>query len=713
MTQNLKNMKPEDLNEYLFLQYKSGDRGRWATTSVNAKAFFRGLQWDETDAQALEANNQPALTDNEVTPAIELLISNLCENQPRFQVAGRENSDSKVASDVADFISWLWDKSDGNEKVEESVIDWECTGMAGFHAYVDAHGDNGKPAVCFYAINPLELYIDPNSKREDTEDAAHKLIVCRKTREEIENWLPEFDFKDAQQAYETDEPITDKHASQDEVLSVDDFTHEKYRVIDRYTKIKDKRYKVTDSTNGFEKVFTKDEYIAYANEPAVVLVKNGKEMYVTEKMVVKKWLGILEQYGEIIHFMSDESIMSGVEHSYVSPQGTLPLPGSTTMIKSTNKIELLNLGIIKYEQVFIDRIRRVLTVGKKLIYNSVMPVSKYPIITFQLHHNRNPFPQGDITLVKPLQEQLNKFNSLMVTYFTNITNIKVFVPDGTDLKPLEENLGKAGTQIFVYDPEFGTPIVLQIPPLPSGFFQERQNIISQIQRILGSYSFQDGDQSQAPQTFGGTLTIEENMQKRIRFKRKKIERAINRLAQVMMQMIPNVYPEEKVIRIIRPNHDVKEIKFNVQEGNQIINDLSVEYDVIMVAGSMLGTNRQARAQALLDLYREKVLQDKSLIIEQLDLPNISEILERENMITQAQQVIQQLQEQVKQLSGQLQTKSREVIQANEKVIVEKFKTSTDKIKNRGEVAVMLASQRLNDLTKETKQKKKENVKKVS
>ena len=203
------------------------------------------------------------------------------------------------------------------------------------------------------------------------------------------------------------------------------------------------------------------------------------------------------------------------------------------------------------------------------------------------------------------------------------------------------------------------------------------------------------------------------MQKRIRFKRKKIERAINRLAQVMMQMIPNVYPEEKVIRIIRPNHDVKEIKFNVQEGNQIINDLSVEYDVIMVAGSMLGTNRQARAQALLDLYREKVLQDKSLIIEQLDLPNISEILERENMITQAQQVIQQLQEQVKQLSGQLQTKSREVIQANEKVIVEKFKTSTDKIKNRGEVAVMLASQRLNDLTKETKQKKKENVKKVS
>lgn len=702
------NLTPEQLNDWLFQRYKGGDRTNWALNAANYVAFVNGLQWLESDAKALEAKNQPALVDNEVTPAIELLVSILTENEPRFSASGRENSDAKLAADVSDLMSYIWGKSEGNEKIERCIRDWEYTGLGAVIAYVDRNADYGRGEVKFADINPQELYIDPNSKREDTEDAAHKLLVSQQTKEQILNWLPKFDFENCQQVNETDEVLHDRHAGENEILNVTDFTHKKYRVIDRYSKFKDKRYKVLDTLTNYEKIFTKDEYIRYGNEPAVIITKSGTEEYITQEESVNKWIQMAEQYGTIVHMMNNGQIMSGVEHSFVTSEGLFAIPGSTTTIKITNKIELLELGILKYETILIDRIRRVLTVGNKLVWNDVMPIQHYPVITFMLHHNRNPYPGSDVGLVKPLQEQLNKIDSLIIAYNTNITNLKVLLPEGTDVKQYEDKWGIAGAQFFTYDAEIGTPVIVNVPPMPAGFYEQRQILINQIQRILGSYSFQDGNTSQAPQTKGGTLLLDEMGLRRSKPKRKKIERFIDRVARVAMELVPKVYTERKVIRIIKPNHGVKEIVFNDEQAGQIINDLGAsDYDVIMISGSMMPSNRWARFEVLEGLYEKGILRDTRPILEQIDLPNIDEIMEREDMLNQAQQVIGQMQEQIKQLQGDLQTATRESVSANKQVEVEKFKTSIDKIKNKGESSVLLASQRLNDLVKETKQKQKQ------
>ena len=130
-------MKPEILNDYIFQKYSSGDKGTWNQTSVNMIAFIKGLQWEVSRARALEAANQPALVDNEVTPAIDLLIANLTENEPRFQSGGREESDAQSAADTSDLLSYIWDVSEGNERTELSIRDFEHTGLGAYLAYVN------------------------------------------------------------------------------------------------------------------------------------------------------------------------------------------------------------------------------------------------------------------------------------------------------------------------------------------------------------------------------------------------------------------------------------------------------------------------------------------------------------------------------------------------------------------------------------------------
>src|SRR5512147_820954 len=90
------------LNEDLYTQYKTSDRQNWGNQFVECRDFKMGAQWESEDADALEAANEPALAINEVAPSIDLVVSMLTENNPRFQVVASEPSDTGLASDVSD-----------------------------------------------------------------------------------------------------------------------------------------------------------------------------------------------------------------------------------------------------------------------------------------------------------------------------------------------------------------------------------------------------------------------------------------------------------------------------------------------------------------------------------------------------------------------------------------------------------------------------------
>lgn len=697
----------EQLSEKLLLDYKNSHRQTWGDNAVKDKAFMLGDQWDSEDSEAVEANNQSANSQNEITPSIDLVVAMLTENNPRWQFVGAESSDIKIASNIADLHSYIWDNSNGTMILENAVKDYEVTGMGALMAYIDPFGDYGKGEIKITDVDPLDIYVDPLTKRSDCQDSPHQLIVKDLAEPQIKAIFPNFDLTDAEISACNSYPSTSTSAAEGQILYPDSIEN-KYTCIDRYSKIKIKRFHVYDSISEYEKVLTEEQYVEYAQEPAVIVVTAGAETYHTRKSDVNKYMTMLEQMGDTFHYMIDPmtgqpQLMPGAEH------GGSSVPGSTTKIIPTNKSELINEGVIKVDFPLITRVNRILTIGGKTAFEDILPIEDYPIVTFMLHSQRNPYPMSDVRLTRPLQEQRNKTASLKMAYITNIVNVKTFIPQGNGnlRKELETRGGKAGFQVFEYDSELGgVPIFNYPPPLPNSFYQEDMLYSQQIQRIIGAYAVADGDAQQAPNTKGGTILIDEYGQRRVNLKRKRVEGAMNQLAKVVCQMIPNVYTEEKVIRIVEPNKKPKEVRFNSIEGDRIINDLSVRYDVKVVTASTMPTNKMMRFEILNNAYQSGVLHDPRPIIENLDVPNVDEILEREDMVNQLQQALGQAQEEIKKLQGDLQTANRAEVQAEKKVEVTKFKSDLDKVGNKLEASALLAQQRMSDELKKKKEKNK-------
>lgn len=226
---------------------------------------------------------------------------------------------------------------------------------------------------------------------------------------------------------------------------------------------------------------------------------------------------------------------------------------------------------------------------------------------------------------------------------------------------------------------------------------------------MGAYPFLEGDVKNAPNTYGATLVIKEEGENRANYKRKRIEKGINNLAKVVAQFIPFVYTERKIVRLLKPNNLIKETVFNdtsYEDGaKKIVNDLSVQnYDIVMLSGSMLPTNRWARSEYYTGLYEKGILQDASVILRESEIEDVEEIIEKQDREKQLMRLVQQLEEQVKDLQGDMQTKGRENVLLKEKVEVEKTKSQLDQLKNRVERDTMVTSMRLTDAVKEAKKK---------
>ena len=693
-------------SERILENYKQGNGGTWRTSIKENRAFVASMQWEQEDSDALEAADQPALCVNETTPARDQVVANLTKNSPRWMSYGREKSDVNVASKVSSLMEWIWQNSDCDIKNATATEDFIDTGMWAMMAYVDYNADFGKGEIIIDDVNPEDCYIDPNSRRNDTEDAAHKILYKRLTESYIKNKYQDFDLKDAQYSYFSEDVSSTRAANEGQILDItEDIEHKKYDVIDRYTKIKKTRYHVKD--RDFESIFTEEQYRKYWEEETVILTEMGDEQYLVDEDA-KAWKDIYNQYGETVHYEFD-------------PQGDQPKivpglgePALTVQITISNKGYFIGQGIITVDEIPIDRIKRVFSIGGKPYFIDIMPISRYPIVTTMNHSRRNPFPIGDVALIRPLQEQLNKITSKITAYISAITNLMGFLPKGSGVKKqLEELQGKAGMKFIEIDMELGgQPVFAQYPTMPAGVFEDRQRIIAQIQRILGAYPMLDGDASQAPVTYKATLVIQEEGQNRIQYKRKRIEAGINGLAKVVAEMIPNVYTEEKVIRLLKPNNLVKEETFNEEQyingARKIVNDLSVgKYDIIMVSGSMLPTNRWARSEYFTGLFEKGILQDASVILRESEIPDVEEIIAKQDKLNQAIQTIQQMEEEIKGLKGDAQTRDRENLHLKQKVEVEKVKTGLKAMESDVKGAVNVAKMRLSD---EVKRKKSENNK---
>ncbi len=700
------------------LKEYSSQREQWAKQAVEDNEFRNGKQWSDAEATALKKRSQQPIVVNVVHSAVEQAKAMLTANKPKFQSTGRETSDTKVGRMFSDIMAYVWDTSLGNVELKQAVDDYYVKGMGCLMAYIDPDKDFGNGEVMMQSVDPLEVYFDPSSKDPFCRDASNIIVAKIVSQDALINMYPE--HKDLiessmETSYITMTPESRYGKEYQDVTQkrrLDGMTisgERELELIERYSKVMMPYCKVYDPFKDETKVLRKkDEYPAYMEEPAIVLSTSQGSQILTDEQSVSQYMSIHEDIGDTFHMMMDPQTgqpvpMKGKEHL-----GSIP--ESTTHIDIVNKGQLIEAKEIMVNHIEICQIHQHVCVGDKELFNVVLPVEDYPIIPIMNGWNRNPYPMSDVRLVKGLQEYINKIRSLIIAHASSSTNVKLLIPRGAlNKKQLEEDWGRAGTAVIEFDPELGSPVVAGPVPLPNELYKNEADAKADIERIMGIYALMQGDQGSAPQTFKGTVALDEFGQRRIKSKRDDIEESINQLAKVIVGLTQYAYKDEKVVRLMQPNNMPKEIVMNSplydDIGNYMgkVNDITIgKYDVIVLSGSTLPSNRWGRFEYYMELYKSGLI-DQTEVLKQTDVADMEGVLERTGQMQQLQSQVQAQQEEIKKLTGDLQTAQRESLHDRKRVEVKEFEKKLAKAEAKVEMATKLYQTRIADELKMAKE----------
>ena len=693
------------------LQEYSSARSKWAKQATEDNEFRNGVQWKDEHVKVLRERAQEPVVVNVVHSAVEQAKALLTTNKPRFQSTGRENSDTRTGRVFSELMTWVWDNSSGNSVLKQVVDDYFVKGMGAMYAYYDPNADFGKGEIMLDSVNPHDLYIDPASKDPFCQDSAHIIVAKKHMKSQLLLEYPDY-AELIENAVQTnyispesatrfglhDEQVTSGSGS-DRRLGDDDIELE---VMERYTKVKMNYLRAYNPLENEEDILTEEEFKEYAEKPAVIVTTADGEQIHTERSSVEQWMDLYEHTDGMYHMVPNPA--TGQPTMNPGKESENMIPNSTTVIEPINYGKLIEGGTITVNPVVMDHVQMCCSVGDEQLFMVTLPLEHFPIVTFMNRHNRNPYPISDVRLVKGLQEYINKIRSLIVAHASSSTNVKLLVPRGSmNKKELEEQWARAGTAVIEYDPELGQPIVAGPVPLPNELYKNEADAKADIERILGIYAMMQGDQGSAPQTYKGTVALDEFGQRRIKSKKDDIEAGLSQLGKVIVQFIQAYYTSEKTVRLLNPNSMPTEIQINQDIYDPVtgaflerINDVTVgRYDIIIVSGSTLPSNRWARFEYYKELYQMQII-DQIELLKQTDVADMEGVLERNDQRKQMAQQIQQLQAQIKQLSGDLQTAQRESVHDRKRVEIKEFEKKLAKAEAKIEMASQLHSKRSAD-----------------
>ena len=691
------------VDETIDLWKRYGDkRDGWAEHAKEDKEFRLGRQWTEEQEDILNARGQAPLVVNRIHPAVEAAKSMMSANRPSFRVAPREDSDNKVAQVLSSLLSYMYDISDGRTVVRQMIDDYYVMGLGYLHVYQDPMMDMGKGEVCFHDVDPLDVYVDPNSRDKFFEDAENIIISRLFTRDQAAKLYPMYDkaIKNAQNQtadYDHDRPETGRANDFATTFPEDvdrTYNTEYLRGYERYYKTVVDRYRVYETFSRKEHLLNEDEFSSYMDKPAWII--NGQ--VVADENAAQQIIAQFEQQ----RIQHETQMQSGMKSIGLDDSAMVPQTEQEMEVEELTYAELISRGLIQIVTTQVTRVQMCVIMGDKHLYSRELPVDRYPIVPFMSLHTRTPYPQSDVRMVKGLQEYINKMRSLIVAHATTSTNTKILVPEGSvDMNEFEQKWAQPGVAI-PYDPTDGAPMPVQPSPLPNELYSGEQVAKQDIDHQLGLYEMMMGNASAAPQTYKATISLDEFGQRKIKSKLADIEAGLTKLAQVAIPLMQELYTTEKVFRVIQPNNSLSEYVINKRLVDdktgqiQIFNDITVgKYDVIYLAGSTLPSNRYAELEFYMDAYQKGIV-DRVEVLKKTEVFDMEGVMQRTDEVGKLQQQLQQSIEEIKKLKGDLQTRDRESVNLRKRIEVEKFKTELDGVSNKAKAAGTVYEKRLDD-----------------
>ena len=562
-----------------------------------------------------------------VYAAVDKLKSLLTSRNPKFSAVAREDSDYKLSNVWRTILEYIWDISDCNTHFKQVVHDYSVSGLGYFYVYVDTESDFGRGDVKVTSVNPFRVYVDPASRDRYYADASSMLLSTILTKDQLLGLYPKLeeiiDSIDSS-TDEEDYPASKKKNSSssftpDVVKDYDRGGYEKYRVIERFSKIKVPYYRLFNKETQEEKIVDLQSFEKVLAENSH-LIESG---LIEAVEVLQTRINHVATVGQVLLY---EQVLNTDTYPIIPVPNiwtNTPYPKSdVTKVKDSQRLinKLFSLTLSHAQA----------SAGLKLLV-----------------------PEGSVDDLGQLERDWANPNAV-IEY-----NPEFGEPHYPAPQPLaSEFYGLISRVEFYIDLNFG------ISELMQGFKSGAPDT------VRGTYLLQEMGESRGRsklRDIEGSLDI----LGRVAYNFAKGHYNFKKTFRIVQ---PNNDISEFTI-----NNRLYDDKTN--ELQTIDNDISLgQHDIRIVSGSTLPSNKMAEYNMYLDAYKLGLVDDVE-VLKKSEIYDKEGVFKRKGAMSQMQGYIKQLEDQIKKLSGDLQTSEREAVSARKQTITQKFKTNLDSALN--------------------------------
>jgi hypothetical protein len=270
-------------------------------------------------------------------------------------------------------------------------------------------------------------------------------------------------------------------------------------------------------------------------------------------------------------------------------------------------------------------------------------------------------------VIKGLQQEINKRRSVNIHNAMLAGNMKISAEDGSLSNEKEyEAYGTRPGFILKHRKGFNEPKPWYPQALPNSWYQLESEGKMDLEYALSVFSNMMGSSADAPETYRGLLALEEAGQRKMQHKARNFNNAMRMLGLVTMELCQAQYKRPKLMRITgEDNVELRELWINKPAVDQLTGEIKTEnsitvgqYDLVVVEGTSMPTNRMALLNLYLDMFQLGIV-DTEEVIKKTDIVDREGLLARLGEIQRLKGQVGAVQEENKQLVGLNQTLRRQ------------------------------------------------------
>ena len=585
-TKNISPDKEEEISRTQWARYeRARDNGHldYIWMAKKCDEYYRGDQWDDEDAAALEAEGRPALTINTILPTVNTILGEQSTRRADIQFKPRRGGDGAIAQALTKLYMQIADNNKLDWVEQQVFADGLIMDGRGYFDVRMDFSDHVEGEIRITAKDPLDILIDPDAKDADPKTWNEVFETRWMTLDEIAELYGE---KKAERLLFV--------AENGMSFGPDSVEYQETR---------------------FGDTQTNDDYFG-AGVPGDEEYRNVKALRVVER-----------QHKKLSRAMFFVDPDTGDQRQ---------APDAWSEAKNKKFAKQYNLSLISK---IIRKIRWTVTCDQVVLHDDWSPYNDFTIIPFFCYFRRGR-PFGVVRNLLSPQEQLNKIASQELHIVNTTANSGWMVESGSLVGMTADDLEEHGAETgLVLEYQRGTTPPQKIQPnqIPTGLDRIAQKAAANIKTISGVNDSMLGTDSaevsgiaiQAKQNRGAIM---------IQVPLDNLRKSRQYLAEKILNLIQTFYTEQRVIQVTNEADPLKpreEMIINEQtpEG-RIINDLTIgEYDVIVATAPARDSFDETQFAEALALRQAGVVVPDDAIIEYSHLARKGELAKRIRQMT--------------------------------------------------------------------------------